>query len=56
MQDGESITLNCGKKHKTMKGDEVDEYVAERGRRGLKLPRGYRAVDQLLVHYNEEEQ
>lgn len=56
VQDGEAITLNSGKKHKTMKGAEVDEYVAERGRRGLKLPRGYRVIDQLLVHYNEEEQ
>ena len=55
VQDGEAITLNCGKKHKTMKGDEVDEYIAERGRRGLKLPRGYRAVDHVVVHYNEQE-
>ncbi len=55
VQDGESVTLNCGKKHKTMKGDEVDQYVGERGRRGLKLPRGYRVVDSLQVHYHDDE-
>ncbi len=55
VQDGEAITLTCGKKHKTMKGDEVDEYAGERGRRGLKLPRGYRAVDRVIVDYSSEE-
>ena len=55
VQDGEAITLFCGKKHKGMKGDEVDEYAAERGRRGLKLPRGYRQVDKLVVHFQEDE-
>ena len=49
VQDGEALTLHCGKKHKTMKGNEVDEYAGERGRRGLKLPRGYRVVDRLDV-------
>tara|TARA_R110002049_G_scaffold252263_1_gene426805 strand:- start:111438 stop:113699 length:2262 start_codon:yes stop_codon:yes gene_type:complete len=54
VQDGEALTLYCGKKHKVMKGGEVDEYAGERGRRGLKLPRGYRAVDRLLVDYSSE--
>ena len=54
VQDGESITLYCGKKHKAMKGDEVDEYAGERGRRGLKLPRGYRAVDRIIVDFTDE--
>lgn len=54
VQDGESITLYCGKKHKTMKGEEVDEYAGERGRRGLKLPRGYRAVDRISVDFSDE--
>ena len=52
VQDGEALTLYCGKKHKTMKGEEVDEYAGERGRRGLKLPRGYRAVDRLQVDFS----
>jgi len=54
VQDGEAITLHCGKKHKTMKGNEVDEYAVERGRRGLKLPRGYRTVDRVNVDYSDE--
>lgn len=54
VQDGESITLHCGKQHKKMKGDEVDEYAMERGRRGLKLPRGYRAVDKVVTEHEED--
>ena len=54
VQDGEALTLHCGKKHKTMKGSEVDEYAGERGRRGLKLPRGYRAVDRLIVDFSSD--
>jgi hypothetical protein len=38
-----------GKKFKTMSAAEVDEYAGERGRRGLKLPRGYQKVDRLEV-------
>lgn len=49
VQDGEKVTVYAGKKHKTMKGPEVDEYAAERGRRGWKLPRGYQAVDRVEV-------
>ena len=49
VQDGEKVTVYAGKKHKTMKGEEVDEYAAERGRRGWKLPRGYQSVDRVEV-------
>ena len=55
VQDGEKLTLHCGKKHKTMKGDEVDSYAMERGRRGLKLPQGYRAVDAVIVQHAGED-
>ena len=54
VQDDEPITLYCGKKHKVMKGAEVDEYAGERGRRGLKLPRGFRAVDRVAVDMHQE--
>ncbi len=47
VQDGEKLTVHAGQKYKTMKGEEVDEYVGERGRRGHKLPRGFRKVDRL---------
>jgi len=51
IQDGEKLTVHAGKKYKVMKPDEVDSYYGERGRRGLKLPRGYRNVDRLEVEY-----
>ena len=49
IQDGEKLTVYAGKKHKTMKADEVDEFAGERGRRGRKLPRGYQKVDRIRV-------
>ena len=49
IQDGEKLTVYAGKKHKTMKADEVDEHAGERGRRGRKLPRGYQKVDRMEV-------
>jgi topoisomerase-4 subunit A len=49
IQDGEKLTIYAGKKHKTMRMDEVNEHAAERGRRGSKLARGYQKVDSLEV-------
>ena len=49
IQDGEKLTVYAGKKHKTMKAAEVDEFEGERGRRGRKLPRGYQKVDSISV-------
>jgi topoisomerase IV subunit A len=49
VQDGEPLTVVAGKKFKTMKGSEVDEYAGERGKRGRKLPRGFQKVDELKV-------
>jgi topoisomerase-4 subunit A len=53
IQDGEKLTVYAGKKHKTMSATEVDEHYAERGKRGLKLPRGYQKVDKIEVHIKE---
>jgi len=55
VQDGEKLTVHAGRKHKTMKADEVDEFAGERGRRGRKLARGYRKVDRLEVVYSMPE-
>jgi len=49
IQDGEKMKVYCGAKHKTIKPDEVDGHAAERGKRGLKLPRGYQKVDRIEV-------
>ena len=54
IQDGEKLTVYAGKKHKTMKADEVDEFAGERGRRGRKLPRGYQKVDRIEVLRKDE--
>jgi topoisomerase IV subunit A len=53
IQDGEKLTIYAGKKHKTMKADEVDEHAGERGKRGLKLARGYQKVDKIKVEIKE---
>ncbi|MGB5178729.1 MAG: DNA topoisomerase IV subunit A [Gammaproteobacteria bacterium] len=49
IQDGEKLTVYAGKKYKTMRAVEVDEFAGERGRRGRKLPRGYQKVDRIRV-------
>jgi topoisomerase-4 subunit A len=49
IQDGERLTVYAGKKYKTMKAAEVDEFAGERGRRGRKLPRGYQKVERIRV-------
>ena len=45
--EGASLTVHAGKKFKTMKAAELDEYQGERGKRGLKLPRGYQNVERV---------
>jgi len=54
IQDGEKLTVYAGKKHKTMSADEVDGHADERGKRGLKLPRGYQKVDAVEVLIKEK--
>jgi len=43
------LLLTVGKKTKLLKGKELDNYLNERGKRGLKLPRGYQKIDDLSV-------
>ncbi|MCK4674311.1 MAG: DNA topoisomerase IV subunit A [Gammaproteobacteria bacterium] len=43
------LVVHSGKKYKTMKASELDGYLGERGRRGLKLSQGYRVVDRLVA-------
>lgn len=49
IQDGESLTIHSGQRHKTMRPAEVDEYAGERGHRGSKLPRGFQKVERIEV-------
>ncbi|MFQ5470427.1 MAG: DNA topoisomerase IV subunit A [Gammaproteobacteria bacterium] len=42
---GGSLTIYSGQRHLTLKPKDLDHYIAERGRRGSKLPRGFQRVD-----------
>ncbi|MCG6937793.1 MAG: DNA topoisomerase IV subunit A [Gammaproteobacteria bacterium] len=43
------LVVHSGKKYKTMKTAELEGYLGDRGRRGLKLSQGYRVVDKLVA-------
>ena len=41
---GDVLRLNSGKRHISLRERDIEAYRGERGRRGLKLPRGFRSV------------
>ncbi len=45
--DGMSLKIYAGQRHTVLKSRDLEHYAAERGRRGLKLPQGFRRVDRL---------
>jgi topoisomerase-4 subunit A len=49
LQEGQPLTIFSGKRHLTLKGDDLLHYRGERGRRGHKLPRGFQRVDALAA-------
>jgi len=46
---GAGLVVHAGKRHLTLKPDDLAYYCGERGRRGSKLPRGLQKVDRLDV-------
>jgi topoisomerase IV subunit A len=46
---GKNLTVYSGQRHTTVKASDLEHYYGERGRRGLKLPRGFQRVDRLEV-------
>lgn len=44
-----SLRIVSGKRHTTLRFKDVQEYVGERGRRGLSLPRGFQKVAEITV-------
>ncbi|EXJ10115.1 DNA topoisomerase 4 subunit A [Nitrincola nitratireducens] len=44
-----TLVVNAGRQHLKLKGEDLQHYQGERGRRGNKLPRGYQRVDSLMV-------
>ncbi|HIP81476.1 MAG TPA: DNA topoisomerase IV subunit A [Leucothrix mucor] len=49
LAEGAKLIVKAGKKHKTIQGDEIIEYLGDRGKRGKLLPKGYRNVSRLEV-------
>lgn len=49
LPEGASLVVYVGKRKLTLKPADLDEYVAERGKRGTKLPKGLQRVDRLMV-------
>jgi topoisomerase-4 subunit A len=45
----DSLVVDAGKRHITLKFSEMEHYRGERGRRGNKLPRGFQKVDSIRV-------
>ena len=41
----EGLVIVSGGRHMTLTAKELKDYLGDRGRKGLKLPRGYRTVD-----------
>lgn len=46
---GGNLVLYAGKRHLTLKAKDLEHYAGERGRRGLKLPRGFQRIDSLSL-------
>ncbi|WP_455208473.1 DNA topoisomerase IV subunit A [Kaarinaea lacus] len=51
---GDGITVYAGKRHVNIKGDDLQHYYGERGRRGNKLPRGLQKVDYITPTTEEK--
>ncbi len=49
LAEGTKLIVHAGKKHKAIQGEELLEYLGERGKRGKLLPNGYRKVSHLAV-------
>ena len=47
LSEQDTVTLWAGKRKLTLKPSDLEHYFGERGRRGLKLPRGLQKVDQV---------
>lgn len=49
LKGADALVIHSGKRHLTLKGDDLKHYRGERGRRGNKLPRGFQKVDRIAV-------
>jgi topoisomerase-4 subunit A len=49
LKKNQSLTVHSGKRHITIKPNDLAHYHGERGRRGNKLPRGFQKVDCIVT-------
>ena len=49
LSEEDQVTLYAGKRKFLLKPQDLTHYHGERGRRGLKLPRGLQRVDAVVV-------
>ncbi len=49
LNDDDTLSVHSGKRHLNLKAADLEHYAGERGRRGLKLPRGFQKVDRVEV-------
>ena len=47
--EGRELKLNSGKRHFTIKGKDLQNFIGQRGRRGNMLPKGFRNIDSIEV-------
>ena len=52
LPQGAAVIIHAGKKPKTIKGAELEEYKGERAQRGQLLPKGYQSVTGLEIGNN----
>ncbi|MEO9274869.1 DNA topoisomerase IV subunit A [Marinomonas sp. 5E14-1] len=53
IQPNDLLTAYAGKRFMSFVQKDLEEYIGERGRRGLKLPRGFQRIDSLEVKVGE---
>ena len=49
LNQSDQLVVYSGQRKMTLKGDDLKHYAGERGKRGMKLPRGYQKVDRIEV-------
>lgn len=49
LNENSTLTLYSGKRHLTLKPNDLANFQGQRGRRGNKLPRGFQKVDRIAV-------
>jgi len=51
---GDHLVVHSGRRHLTLKPGNLPEFEGPRGRRGKKLPRGFRSVDRIEVMVSDQ--